>query len=98
MFEYQDKKQDMGSMCFALLEYSIAPRWSFAVSDMYVFKPDYKKYETFHYPTVFTAYTKGPHRFTLAYVKQIAGINCTGGVCRYEPAFSGIRGSITTSF
>lgn len=96
--EYQDKKQDMGSMFFGLLEYTIAPRWSFAVSDMYIFKPNYSKYENFNYPTIFTAYTKGPHRFSLAYVKQIAGINCTGGVCRYEPAFSGVRAMITSSF
>jgi hypothetical protein len=96
--EYQDKKQDMGSMFFGLLEYSIAPKWSFAVSDMYIFKPNYAKSENFNYPTIFTAYTKGPHRFSLAYVKQIAGINCTGGVCRYEPAFSGVRAMITSSF
>ncbi len=97
-FEYQNKKQDMGNMAFALLEFSVAPNWSFAVSDMYVFKPDFTKYENYHYPTVFAAYTTGANRFTLSYVKQIAGINCTGGVCRYEPAFSGVKASVSTSF
>lgn len=97
-FEYQDKKQDMGSIFFGLVEYTVAPKWSFAVSNMYIFKPDYTKYENFSYPTVFGAYTKGPHRFSLAYVNQVAGINCTGGVCRYEPAFSGVRAMITSSF
>jgi hypothetical protein len=96
--EYQDKKQDMGSMFFGLAEFTVAPKWSFALSNMYVFKPNYAKFENFNYPTIFTAYTKGPHRFSLAYVKQIAGINCTGGVCRYEPAFSGVRAMITSSF
>jgi len=51
-----------------------------------------------HYYNIFVAYTQGPHRFSLAYVKQVDGINCTGGVCRYEPAFSGVKAMVTTSF
>lgn len=96
-WEYQSTKQDMGSWLFGLIEYTIAPRWSFALSDMYNIKPTAGN-EKLHYYNVFTAYTKGPHRFSLAYVKQVAGINCTGGVCRYEPAFSGVRAMITSSF
>ncbi|MGC4058318.1 MAG: DUF6029 family protein [Chitinophagaceae bacterium] len=96
-WEYQSTKQDMGSWLYGLVEYTIAPKWSFALSDMYNIKPT-AGYDKLHYYNVFAAYTKGPHRFSLAYVKQVAGINCTGGVCRYEPAFSGVRGTITTSF
>lgn len=96
-WEYQDSKQDLGSWLFGLVEFNIAPKWSFALSDMYNIKPTPGNDKT-HYYNIFTAYTKGPHRFTLAYVKQVAGINCTGGVCRYEPAFSGLKGTITTSF
>lgn len=96
-FEYQDTKQDYGSWVYGLLEYTVAPHWSFALSDMYNLKPT-PTYEKIHYYSVFSAYTKGPHRFTLAYVKQVAGINCTGGVCRYEPAFSGVRAQITSNF
>ncbi len=51
-----------------------------------------------HYYNAFVAYTKGAHRFSLAWVKQVEGINCTGGVCRYEPAFNGVKGTITSSF
>jgi len=51
-----------------------------------------------HYPNVFMAYTKDANRFTLQYVKQVDGINCTGGVCRYEPAFSGFKIGVTSSF
>jgi hypothetical protein len=51
-----------------------------------------------HYPNVFVAYTQNAHRFTAQYVKQVAGINCTGGVCRYEPAFSGFKIGVTSSF
>ncbi|NDC41125.1 MAG: hypothetical protein EBZ77_06175, partial [Chitinophagia bacterium] len=61
-------------------------------------KPIQVSDEVFDITSVYGAFTKGPHRLSLAYVKQVAGINCTGGVCRYEPAFSGIRSTFTTSF
>lgn len=106
--QYMAAQQDYGSWVFAMIEYSIAPKWSFAISDMYNTSPnkgtDNPLYtgtgtpRANHYYNVFGAYTKGAHRFTLAYVKQVDGINCTGGVCRYEPAFSGVKGAITTSF
>jgi hypothetical protein len=54
--------------------------------------------ESPHYFNAFVAYTRGPHRFTFSYVKQPDGINCTGGVCRYEPAFSGLRLGVTSSW
>lgn len=98
-WEYQHTEQDYGSWIFGLVEMNIAPRWSFALSDMYNISPGPSALTgSHHYYNIFTAYTKGPHRFSLAYVKQVEGINCTGGVCRYEPAFSGVRFSMTTSF
>lgn len=96
--QYMETKQDFGSWIYAGLEYSIAPSWSFAISDMYNVKPADPNETGRHYYNVFAAYTKGAHRFSLAYVKQVEGINCTGGVCRYEPAFSGVRLGITSSF
>lgn len=101
-FEYMETKQDFGSWAFALLEYNIAPKWSFAVSDMYTVQLNKDNFagmkEPRHFYNFFIAHTKGPHRFTAAYVKQVEGINCTGGVCRYEPAFSGFRMTVTSSF
>ncbi len=102
--QYMFAKQDYGSWAFALIEYNIVPTWSFAISDMYNTVPnpndDNPNYQNpgSHFYNVFTAFTKGPNRFTIAYVKQIEGINCTGGVCRFEPAFSGIKASLNTSF
>jgi hypothetical protein len=102
--QYMQAKRDYGSWAFALVEYNLAPKWSISVSDMFNIEPNpgadnlnYKNPGN-HYYNVFTAYTKGPNRFTLAYVKQVDGINCTGGVCRYEPAFSGVKATITSSF
>lgn len=108
-FQYMATQQDYGSWVFALLEFNIAPKWSISASDMYNIAPntneDNPNYEgpgitpaANHYYNIFTSYTKGPHRFTIAYVKQVDGINCTGGVCRYEPAFSGVKATITSSF
>jgi hypothetical protein len=108
--QYMNSDQDYGSWAFALLEYNVAPRWSISVSDMYNVSinknsdnpnysdPGFSVKKANNYPSVYAAYTKGPHRFSLAYVKQVDGINCTGGVCRYEPAFSGVKATITTSF
>ena len=95
--QYMDTKQDKGSWIFALAEYNVAPKYSISFSDMYNVTP-IEGQKALNYPTIFGAFTKGAHRFTLAYVKQVDGINCTGGVCRYEPAFSGVKATITSSF
>lgn len=98
-WEYQFTEQDYGSWIFGLIEYNIAPNWSISLSDMYNTAPGPSSTTgAHHYYNAFAAYTKGPNRFTLSYVKQVEGINCTGGVCRYEPAFSGVRFGMTSSF
>jgi len=102
--QYMSAAYDYGAWAFALLEYNVAPSWSISVSDMYNAVPnpgtDNIRYVDpgNHYYSVFCAHTRDANRFTLAYVKQVDGINCTGGVCRYEPAFSGIKATITSSF
>ncbi len=97
--QYMNTQQDDGSWAFVALEYAIAPKWSFALSDMYNVSPsESSKFKDKHFYNVFIARTQGAHRISLAYVKQVAGINCSGGVCRYEPAFSGLRLSVTSSF
>ena len=102
--QYMDTRQDYGSWLFVLLEFDIAPKWAISASDMYNVSPnpndDNHNYKNpgNHYYNLYAAYTKGPHRFSLAYVKQVDGINCAGGVCRYEPAFSGVKATLTSSF
>ncbi len=109
-FEYMNTQQDYGSWVFALLEYNVAPKWSISASDMYNIVPnkssDNPNYDVAthsvpnpsHYYNIYTAYTKDANRFSIAYVKQVDGINCSGGVCRYEPAFSGVKATLTSSF
>jgi len=95
--QYQNCKQDFGSWVYGLIEFNIAPKWSFALSDMWNYEP-LRTEEALHYYSVFTGYTHKSSRFTLNYVKQIAGIVCTGGVCRYEPAFSGLKAGMVATF
>jgi hypothetical protein len=100
--EYMNTEQDAGPWAFALVEYNIAPKLSFSISDMYTVNLKEGNTSNISKPThfynFFVAYTKGANRFTASYVRQPAGINCTGGVCRYEPAFSGLKLAVTTSF
>jgi hypothetical protein len=101
--QYMDMKGDYGSWAYALLEYDVAPHWAFAIGDMYNTTKGFNPYrhpglKKQHYPNIFVGYTQKAHRFTAQYVKQVEGINCTGGVCRYEPAFSGFKFGVSSSF
>jgi len=101
--QYQYVPADFGQWMYGLFEFNVAPHFSFAASDMWNFKPDQNNVEQIyqvphHFYSVFVSYTQGANRFSLNYVKQVAGIVCTGGVCRYEPAFSGVKFSITSTF
>lgn len=92
-------KQDYGSWMYALAEFTIAPHWSFVVSDMYNYDHNPEKTKKANnYPSVVVFYNKNANRFSLGYIKQVEGIVCTGGICRYEPAFSGVRATVATSF
>ncbi|MCE3259578.1 MAG: hypothetical protein K0S12_1219 [Bacteroidetes bacterium] len=51
-----------------------------------------------HYGLITGGYTSGPHRISVSYGKQRAGIFCVGGVCRNVPASNGFAISITSSF
>lgn len=98
-------KQDYGDWFFVLLEYAMAPHWSFVVSDMYNSSAG-KNTPTdeagnkllLHYPRFDIYYTNKANRFSLSYIKQVEGIVCNGGVCRLEPAFSGFNFTVTSNF
>jgi hypothetical protein len=108
MFVGQDEaagtQQDYGNWVFGLIELSLTSRWVFAVSDMYNVQPGRNSPEvdgekrSLHYPRLDVYYTQGAGRYSLSYIKQVEGVVCTGGICRLEPAFSGVRFSLTTSF
>lgn len=98
-------KQDYGDWAFLLVEYSIAPHWTFSASDMYNIGPGREsptdannQPKAVHYPRFDVSYTKDGNRFDLSYIKQVEGVVCTGGICRLEPAFSGVRFTVNSSF
>ena len=93
------EKKDFGNWAFALAEFSVAPHWTFTVSDMYNVSPTKKtEKKDIHYPRVDIFYTRKSNRFSLSYVKQVEGIVCSGGICRLEPAFSGVKMTINSTF
>ena len=87
--QFMSSQQDFGSWIFALVEYNMAPKWSFALSDMYNVEPT--KTAAIHYPRVDVVFNHQGHRLSLSFVKQVEGVVCAGGICRLEPAFSGVR-------
>ena len=95
--QYMHSKEDYGSWFYMLLEFNIAPKWSFSITDMVnVQSNKYSKPK--HFYTALVSYTEGSTMLGLSFVKQVEGIVCTGGVCRYEPAFSGVRLGAQTRF
>jgi hypothetical protein len=103
--EKADAKQDYGDWAFGLVEVSLGRNWTLTASDMFNISPgknspedDSGEKESLHYPRFDVYYTTGPNRLALSYVKQVEGVVCTGGICRLEPAFSGVKFSANTSF
>lgn len=97
--------QDYGDWLFALIELNLAPRWTFSLSDMYNVRPGRNSpvgangdRQKLHYPRADVFYSKGAYRFSLSYIKQVEGVVCTGGICRLEPAFSGVRATVQATF
>ncbi len=98
-------KQDYGDWAFALIEFNIAPNWTFTAADMYNVSPGKNSPKdsngdglSLHYPRFDVFYTIKSSRFSLSYVKQVEGVVCTGGICRLEPAFSGVKFTVNTTF
>ncbi|WP_020538575.1 DUF6029 family protein [Lewinella cohaerens] len=98
-------KQDYGDWVFGLIEVSLGRNWTLTASDMFNIDPgknspvdDSGEKQSLHYPRFDVYYTTGPTRLALSYVKQVEGVVCTGGICRLEPAFSGVKFSANTSF
>ncbi len=68
----------------ALVEANFAPKWSIFASDMYN-HGDSK----LHYYSVGTAYTYSMFRVAASYGRNREGMVCSGGVCRWQPAYTG---------
>lgn len=87
-----------GDWVAALVEYNLSPSWSFFVSDMY----NHQRIETFlekvNYYSVGASYTYDRVRAQLSYGRNRAGMICSGGVCRYTPAYTGFNLLLSATF
>jgi|TARA_B110000977_G_scaffold50781_2_gene68987 hypothetical protein len=93
--------EDSGDWMMALVEYTFAPHWYFAVVDQYNGGyTDYEQvvHEAVHYLNISCGYSSGTNRFELGYGKKREGIFCVGGVCKNVPSSNGFTFGITSSF
>ena len=77
----------------ALVELGIAPGWSIHLSDMYNHGDTGE-----HYYEAGFAYSKSSFRLSLSYGHQRAGYICSGGVCRWQPEYTGAMASLSYNF
>ena len=102
-----------GDWVAATIEYNLAPKFSFYVSDMwncekmqdgaygnYFMNVNTYEYqhELLHYYQVGASFTHNSLRAQLSYGRNRAGYVCSGGVCRFQPAYTGVNLALTLSF
>ena len=102
-----------GDWVAATVEYNLAPKFSFYVSDMwncekmqdgaygnYYMNINTYEYEhaLLHYDQVGASFTHNSLRAQLSYGRNRAGYVCSGGVCRFQPAYTGVNLALTLSF
>ena len=91
--QYLSTKDDDGDWLFGLAEFSLAPSWMFTISDMYN-----SGKTNLHYYQGLVTFLKGAHRIQVGYGRTRSGYNCSGGVCRYNPASKGLTLSYNYNF
>ena len=105
--QYLQTKQDQGDWYYGLLELSVLPYLMFTISDQYNANVPYflgeavdpsKGTHSQHYLLGSVTATYKAHRLQLSYGKTRAGYNCSGGVCRFVPANSGLSVSYNYNF
>lgn len=86
-------QDDHKNWMYAMLEYTVAPSWSFYASDMY----NYGDTDN-HYYNGGISFAKSRTRVAVSYGRNREGYTCSGGVCRYTPAFTGLNLVLSSSF
>ena len=111
--QYLTSEDYEGDWVAATVEYNFAPKFSFYVSDMWncekmqdgAYGNYYMNLETYemehkllHYYQVGGSFTHNSLRVQLSYGRNRAGYVCSGGVCRFQPAYTGVNLALTLSF
>lgn len=87
------ERSNQGDWIFALVEASLFGNLMVFAQDMYNVGST-----RLHYYNAGFTYNLGSHRIQMAYGRTKAGYNCSGGVCRYVPAFKGLQISYNMNF
>ena len=91
--QYLLSKDYEGDWVAGLVEVNFAPHWSVFFSDMY----NHGKTKVNYYNGGLS-FTHNRTRVQVSYGRNRAGFVCSGGVCRYQPAYTGASLMLTTSF
>lgn len=75
-------------------ELGLSPRWMIFVNDLFAYSSSNK----IHYYNTGFSFSKGHFRTALSYGRNRAGLQCSGGICRYMPAYSGLTLSLSATF
>jgi hypothetical protein len=95
--QYLNAKNGEGDWLKAMLEYTIAPKWFFSISDLWnAGNADPNK--RLHYYNASIAFVYEATRIAASYGRIRQGIVCAGGVCRELPASNGLMLTLTTNF
>jgi Family of unknown function (DUF6029) len=95
--EHLMTKQDRGNWAMFLIEFNVAPHWTFTAFDEWNYgNKDEKK--QFHYYNGSINYVRDGTRIGLSYARQRAGLLCVGGVCRFVPASNGVSLTVSSRF
>ncbi|MDR0830348.1 MAG: DUF6029 family protein [Prevotellaceae bacterium] len=92
-FSGYDAKAERGDWFYALVEASLFRSLMIYASDLINVGGNGN-----HYYNGGLTYNIGSHRIGLAYGRTRAGFNCSGGVCRWVPAYKGIQVSYNVNF
>ena len=80
---------EKGNWAAALLEYNFAPRWSVSIQDMWNYQGNKN-----HYINGSVSYSYSKVRAQLNFGRFKQGYQCSGGVCRMTPAYTGVNLSL----
>lgn len=90
---WSDSKDDQ-AWIMGLLEWGFSPHWMFYVSDMYNYESTGKN---IHYYSVGANFTWNSLRVGCSFGRNREGLQCSGGVCRYVPEYTGFMINISST-
>ena len=98
--EYSDMNGEVTLVDCIKLAITHHPAIMSAISNAEIYKSRVGQAWSNYFPTLSAgvSYSRSRTRIQLSYGRNRAGYICSGGVCRYSPAYTGVNLLITTSF